>query len=285
MKSYILGISDKAMPGVLNWKEKLETAKKAGYDFIEMVIDESNGSLKQLDMCSEERERLHHEILASGIGIKTISLHIHKDYPMGSSNGKICAKSMSILEKAICLAAQLGGADVQLAGYDVYYELSTEKTRMRFEENLEKASSFAAQYDIRLGIKPMETEFMNTICKALTYIKKINQNDIKIYPNIGTLTNTAKLYGMDVLKDIIAGQGVLLAMQLKDTLPGQYEDIPFGMGHVDFSRTMDMAWKLGVRKFAVDMNYRGNSNWRLDMAVAQGRMRKILGKMGEAHLA
>ena len=39
MKKYSLGLYEKAMPGTLNWKEKLETAKEAGYDFVEISID------------------------------------------------------------------------------------------------------------------------------------------------------------------------------------------------------------------------------------------------------
>ena len=36
MKPYTLGIYEKAMPAELSWKEKMETAKAAGYDFIEI---------------------------------------------------------------------------------------------------------------------------------------------------------------------------------------------------------------------------------------------------------
>ena len=39
MKKYSLGLYEKAMPGTLDWKEKLEAAKEAGYDFVEISID------------------------------------------------------------------------------------------------------------------------------------------------------------------------------------------------------------------------------------------------------
>ena len=50
MKPYTLGIYEKAMPAELSWKEKMETAKAAGYDFIEISIDETEEKLKRLDM-------------------------------------------------------------------------------------------------------------------------------------------------------------------------------------------------------------------------------------------
>ena len=42
MKGYTLGLYEKAMPGSLTWKEKLLAAKSAGYDFVEISIDETD---------------------------------------------------------------------------------------------------------------------------------------------------------------------------------------------------------------------------------------------------
>ena len=41
MKAYSIGLYEKAMPGNLSWTEKILAAKKAGYDFIEISIDET----------------------------------------------------------------------------------------------------------------------------------------------------------------------------------------------------------------------------------------------------
>lgn len=279
MKTYTLGISEKAMPRILSWEEKLETAHAAGYDFAEMIIDDTNGSLKQLELSCGETVRLLKLMEKASVPIQTISLPIQKKYPLGSSNEKLCAKGLNILERAVLLASRLGNTVVQLPGYDVYYELSTEETRRRFAKNLRQAAGIASLHGISLGVKPMDTEFMNTVQKAEKYAAQAENDCIGIYPDIGSITNAAKLYGNDVLRDIKAGQGHLLGIQLKESLPGQSEAIPFGMGHVNFSRTIHMAWKMGVRRYAVEMNYRGNTNWRVDMMAAQSRMRGILDKL------
>ena len=39
MKRYHIGLYEKAMPASLSWREKLECAKKCGYDFVEISID------------------------------------------------------------------------------------------------------------------------------------------------------------------------------------------------------------------------------------------------------
>ena len=50
MKEYALGLYEKAMPKELSWKEKLLAAKEAGYDFVEISIDETEEKLARLDM-------------------------------------------------------------------------------------------------------------------------------------------------------------------------------------------------------------------------------------------
>lgn len=54
-KDYTLGLYEKAMPEYLSWKEKLEAAKKAGFDFVEISIDETEERLSRLDMSQAER--------------------------------------------------------------------------------------------------------------------------------------------------------------------------------------------------------------------------------------
>ena len=48
MKAYSIGLYEKAMPNTLTWKEKLEAAKEAGYDFVEISIDETDAKLARL---------------------------------------------------------------------------------------------------------------------------------------------------------------------------------------------------------------------------------------------
>ena len=58
MKDYTIGLYEKAMPGTLSWREKMAAAGKAGYDFIEISIDETDAKLARLDWTKEERLEL-----------------------------------------------------------------------------------------------------------------------------------------------------------------------------------------------------------------------------------
>ena len=66
------------------------------------------------------------------------------------------------MEKAIILAARLGIRTIQLAGYDVYYEEGSEKTRADFIEGLKKSALIAAKYGVQMGFETMETPFMES---------------------------------------------------------------------------------------------------------------------------
>lgn len=281
MKAYTLGLYEKAMPSDLSWREKLTAAKQAGFDFLEISIDETDAKLSRLDMSQEERAGLLSMMSGVGLPIRTMCLSGHRKYPLGSNDPEICKRGMEIMEKAIILAEDLGVRIIQLAGYDVYYEEGSEETRARFEENLKKATDMAAKAGVVMGFETMETEFMNTVEKAMKYVNIVNSSYLNVYPDLGNITNAAVSYGTDVLQDLETGRGHLCAMHLKETVPGKFREIPFGTGHVNFEAGIQKAWELGIRKFVTEFWYIGNEKWRDDLAFANQMMTAILNKQGQ----
>lgn len=53
-KEYYLGLYEKSMPNTLSWEEKLEVVKEAGFDYLEMSIDETEEKLARLDQPVDE---------------------------------------------------------------------------------------------------------------------------------------------------------------------------------------------------------------------------------------
>ena len=53
-----LGIYEKALPDSFSWKEKIQAAKAAGYDYIEISIDESEERLSRLDWTDSQIEEI-----------------------------------------------------------------------------------------------------------------------------------------------------------------------------------------------------------------------------------
>ena len=54
-KFYELGLYEKSMPNTLSFREKLETVKATGFDFLEISIDETDEKLARLEWTKEER--------------------------------------------------------------------------------------------------------------------------------------------------------------------------------------------------------------------------------------
>ncbi len=275
-KTYTLGLYEKSMPASLSWKEKLMAAKKAGFDFVEISIDETEEKLSRLLMTKEERLKLVQTMYEVGVPIRTMCLSGHRKYPLGSNDPKVCQRGMEIMEQAIHLADDLGIRIIQLAGYDVYYEQGSKETKERFEKNLEKAVHMAASVGILLGFETMETEFMNTVEKSMNYVSKINSPYLNVYPDSGNIKNASVTYGTDVLEDLKKGAGHLTSLHLKETVPGKFREIPFGTGHVDFESMIKTAWELGVRKYVTEFWYTGNEKWEEDLSFAYNMMSAIL---------
>lgn len=275
-KAYTLGLYEKSMPSWLGWKEKLEAAKAAGYDFVEISIDETEEKLSRLSMSQAERLELISMMKIVGLPIRTMCLSGHRKYPLGSQDPDVREMGMDIMKKAIQLADDLGIRIIQLAGYDVYYEDSNPDTKEYFLDNLKKATEIAARAGVVLGFETMETEFMNTVEKSMEYVKLVSSMYLNVYPDIGNITNAAKTYGTDALEDLRAGKGHLVAMHLKETVPGKFREIPFGSGHVDFERAIQTAWELGIRKYVTEFWFAGDADWMKDLYDANRRMTEIL---------
>ena len=227
-------------------------------------------------MTKEERLGLVRLMQETGVPIRTMCLSGHRKYPLGSSDPAVEARGIEIMEKAIRLAEDLGIRIIQLAGYDVYYEESTFETKKLFLANLKKAADMAAKAGVTMGFETMENEFMNTVEKAMKYVTLVGSPYLNVYPDIGNITNAAKTYENDVLEDLELGKGHIVAMHLKETVPGKFREIPFGTGHVDFESAVTKAWELGVRKYVTEFWYTGNPGWKEDLTFANEMFTRIL---------
>lgn len=278
MNAYSIGLYEKAMPASLTWREKLECAKACGYDFVEISIDEKDDKLARLDWSAEQRRELVALMEEVGIPIRSMCLSGHRKYPLGASDPAVQQRSMEIMEKAIQLADDLGIRIIQLAGYDVYYEDSTPQTKANFIQNLKTAAEMAAVKGIVMGFETMETDFMNTTWKSMFYVNMVNSPYLGVYPDSGNLTNAAVSYGINVLDDLESGRDHIVALHLKETVPGKFREIPFLTGHVDFPAVIAKAWDLGVRRYVTEMWDVGKPTWKEDIIFANTQMRALLDK-------
>lgn len=278
MKAYALGLYEKAMPEELSWREKLRAAKEAGYDYVELSIDATEEKIGRLDMPKEERLALVEAMYEAGIPIRTMCVSALTKYSMGNDKPEYVKRGMEILEKSIQFADDIGVRVVMIPGYDVYYEPSTLETKRLYLENLKKGAEMAERAGVILGLETMENEFMNTVEKAMKYVTLCGSNYLKIYPDLGNMTNAAVQYQSDVLEDMELGRGNITSLHLKETLPGRYREVPYGTGHVDFAAAIEKAWDMGIRRYVTEFWYKGGEDWKDDLRFAHDMMAGLLDK-------
>ena len=155
--SYTLGLYEKSMPSGLTWREMLTAGREAGFDRLEISIDETDARLSRLDWSEKEKAELRTLQSEIGMPIRTMCLSGHRKYPLGSRDARVRTQGMEIMRKAVNFAGEMGIRIIQLAGYDVYYEEDGDDTRACFAENLAKGVEYAASQGIMLGFETMET--------------------------------------------------------------------------------------------------------------------------------
>lgn len=255
---HLLGIYEKALNPEDNWYQRLEKVKKLGFDFLEICIDEKDERLARLEWTREERAKLRQEAFDAGIPILSMCLSAHRRFPFGSADPDVRKKARLIMEQAIDFAVDLGIRTIQIAGYDVYYEKSTPDSRRLFFEGLKWAAAQASRKGVMLANEIMDTSFLNSITKHLFYEKHIASPWLKVYPDVGNLS----AWGNDVVSELEKGIGSIVQVHLKDTLAvtetfaGQFRNVPFGEGCVDFRLCFKTLEKLGYTgPYLIEMWY------------------------------
>lgn len=232
-----LGIYEKALPPLDSWQARLELVRQLGFNFLELSVDESDERLARLQWTKAQRAEVRDAMWSTGIRIHTLMLSGQRRYPLGSADATVRAKSLEMLYQAIDLAGDLGIRNIQLAGYDVYYEPKTVLSREYFLENLAKGVAYAASKEIMLDIETMDDQFMNSLQKIRDIKTQIHSPWLQAYPDVGNLTAWPQ---NDVAHELEVGLDNIVSVHLKDTQPvtatseGQFRDVPFGDGTVDF---------------------------------------------------
>ncbi len=230
LQENLFGLYEKALPKQLNWEERLIAAKDAGYDFMEISIDETDERIGRLYWSKSERTKLIKTIHRVNMPILSMCLSANRRYPIGSEREETRKSGIQLIRGAIDFALDCGIRVIQLAGYDEYANPSTEATVQNFHDSLAQCARYAQEKAVMLALETMENDLMDTIGKAKHYVDAIQSPWLKIYPDLGNLCAT----GHDVEKEFLLGMQDIVSIHLKDTLPGVVRDIAFGDGNVDF---------------------------------------------------
>jgi hexulose-6-phosphate isomerase len=251
-----VGIYEKALPKCLTWPERFRAAREAGYDFVEISIDETPERMARLDWPLAERLAFFNASRAVGVPVPSMCLSGHRKIPFGSADPATRAQAAEFMAKAIDFAADTGIRVIQLAGYDVYYEPTTPDSRERYLEGMERALELAARQQVMLALEIMDTPFLNSITKYLPLKERLRSPWFAVYPDLGNLT----AWGNDVTRELTLGLDHIVGVHVKETravtpdFAGAFRDVPFGDGCVDFVQCFRTLHDLGYAgPFLIEM--------------------------------
>ena len=263
-----VGLYEKALPASLTWGERLNHAAKAGYNFVEMSIDDSDERLSRLEWNFSERMALRHIIEDSGVPILTMGVSGHRKFPLGSSSPETRKRGLEILDQAIHLASDLGIRIIQLMGYDVYDETSDSGTQARFLEGLSQGVHWASAAGVMLALENVDVNTVNSIDKALRFVKEVNSPWLNVYPDMGNLVAA----GYDPVEQLKLAKNYLVGIHVKDALPGVVRGVVFENGTVPFDNIFETLAELDFSgPMVVEMWAHMESTGDPLRAVAQAR--------------
>lgn len=254
--SFRWGIYEKALPLRLSWAERLAAAAASGYQFVEISIDESDDRLARLSWTGEARQELHGALASAPAAIDTLCLSAHRKYALGSASKPQRGQALDIMRRAIDFAAEFGVRIIQVAGYDVHYEESTEQTRALYRESILQSAEWARRSCVTLALENVECPVVDSIEKGMRFVQAADTPWFQMYPDIGNLTAMEK----DVERELLAGGRHIVGIHLKDARVREFRRVPFGEGLVDFDAAFRILKSMGYRgPFMVEM-------WNEDVA-------------------
>lgn len=244
MKSCIVtpvGLYEKALPAGWPWEQRLASAAAAGYDFIDISIDESDLRLARLDWPASERANLRQAIANTATPLLTMCLSAHRKFPMGSQSPEIRRQGLDIMRKAVDFAADLGIRIIQVMGYDVFYEPSNYDTRAWFVEGLQQGVQWASRAGVMLGLENVDTPYLESIDQGLALVRELNSPWFQLYSDMANLAGA----GYHPPDQFRLAAGHLVAVHVKDAQPGVIRGVPFGEGIVPFPETFQALDDIG----------------------------------------
>lgn len=236
-----LGIYEKAFPAEYSWEQILSSAKLAGYDFVEMSIDETSMRLDRLYWSHSERESLRKLIFDTGVPIWGMGISAHRKFPLGSASPELRQKGFEILQRSIEFSGDLGIRVIQIMGYDAIYEPSNADTQARYLEALYTSVKWASAAGVTLALENGDHVLVDSVEKAMRFVNAINSPWFQVYPDIGNMTAA----GYSPLEQLPLAVGHNVGVHVKDTRPGEYRGVLIGQGTVQIQESLSLLAQMG----------------------------------------
>ncbi len=179
----------------LRLRERMELARKAGFDAIELTVTEDDEL--RIDSTEEDIRKVRKMADDVGIEISSLMTLLFWDYSLTSSNDKTRKKARSIVKKMLQFASYLevdtvlvvpGSVDVffqpdsEVVPYEVAYRRSLSA--------LKECAKIAEEYEVAIGIENVWNKFLLSPLEMRAFIDEIGSGYLGCYFDVGNVLLT-----------------------------------------------------------------------------------------------
>ncbi|MDR1266264.1 MAG: L-ribulose-5-phosphate 3-epimerase [Propionibacteriaceae bacterium] len=225
-----LGIYEKALRRA-PWDDFFAQVAQAGFAFTDLSVDETDERAARLGWSDAECDRVRAAAQRHDVQIGGLCLSLHRRVGPGSADPQTRRRAATIFRQGIDRCARLGVPVLQVAGYYAYYEPADPGQRERYVETLAEAARQAALSGVLLGLENVDGHDVTSITQGLGICAEVGSPWLRLYPDIGNLAEQ----GLDTAGQLRAGAGQMVALHVKDVLPGVPRRVPLGAGVADFT--------------------------------------------------
>lgn len=200
------GINCWTFPPNYTVKACIEHAKLAGYDGIEINMEEGKKAIPALriDSTKEEIEEILKMAQSNNIPISSVATALHWKYPLTDDDKKIRDKGIEIVEKMIDAAKILHTDAILVVPGVVNERVSYAKAYERSKEALKILSRKAEEAKVYIGIENVWNKFLLSPLEMKRFIDEVGSPYVRFYFDVGNvLAFSYPQHWIEVLGDYI----------------------------------------------------------------------------------
>lgn len=184
------GISIWSFPA-MSLNDSFALAKKAGFEGVEVALDEKNG---EITLNSTEKELLEIKKQAenNGIELYSVASGLYWSYFLNDDDEKGRSKARDIVKKQLECASVLGCETILVIPGCVNAEfaapgkvLDYETSYYRSLESINKVKEYAAQYKVSIGLENVWNKFLLSPLEMRSFIDAVDSEWVGSYLDIG----------------------------------------------------------------------------------------------------
>ena len=277
----LFGIYEKALKPQ-RFEQMFEDALVCGYKTFELSLDSTDERLDRLNWGRAECAEVWAAAQRTGMKLLTACLSGNKRFPLGSSDPVIASSGLAVVQKAIELCGTLGIRVIQISGFDVFdREPSTEQTRRRFCNNLERCVRMAERACVTLAIEPVEGNLL-AVRDTMEVVNSIGSCWLQIYPDVANINSL----GIDPIEELPYGKGHIVAVHMRDSVMNNFDaTIPFGTGCLNFEGVFQRLDELNFcGPLVVEMWNTQRENYRGYIVQAREYMEQCIRKVRSCYV-